>query len=180
MKSYIYKSLSAIALTCSLGMATSCVGDLDQEPKDPNVTTSATFGEAEIRQALAKCYSVLGVSGQSGPGSSDISGLDNGTGQYIRAIAMMNEYPTDELMWIYADDGVVDLVTGTWGKDNVNIFGTYSRLYVHIAICNDFIRLIDNGAAGDVADPRYRQAISAAGMGCRAALDIEKYLAEQE
>ena len=107
IKSYIYKTLSAVALTFSLGMATSCVGDLNQEPKDPNVTTSATFGEEEVRQALAKCYSVLGVSGQSGPGSSDISGLDNGTGQYIRALAMMNEYTTDELMWIYADDGVV-------------------------------------------------------------------------
>lgn len=35
-------------------------------------------------------------------------------------------------------------------------------------------------AAGDVADPRYRQAISAAGMGCRAALDVEKYLSERE
>ena len=33
-------------------------------------------------------------------------------------------------------------------------------------------------AAGDVADPRYRQAISAAGMGCRAALDAEAYILE--
>lgn len=55
------------------------------------------------------------------------------------------------------DDGYLDVIPGT----------------ARTAIAGVF-------AAGDVTDKNYRQAITAAGMGCMAALDAERFLAEAE
>lgn len=146
MKSYINRFLIGGALMATLGM-TSCVGDLDQLPADSRTLTPAEFKENPreyISGSMAKCYSGIAISGQGGAGASDISGLDNGRSCWSRAIFMLNEFTTDECNWIWKDSGVFDLCTNTWGTNNENVFGTYSRLYCHIAVCNDFLRLTSN------------------------------------
>lgn len=133
-------------------LSASCVGDLDLAPNDPHYINGGSLTVQDYQGVLNKCYGGMAYSGQGGPnGNCDISGLDGGTSQYTRALFMMNEFPTDEAIWIHPDVGIIDLVTNTWGKDNANIFGTYSRLYSHIAVCNDFIRM-----ARDNSDPAVR------------------------
>ncbi len=129
-----YMMLGGVALALGL---TSCVGDLNLEPNDPNLLPPSS-PDLLVREAM-ECYQMMATSGQTGPGSSVISGLDNGRGQYTRAIFMMNEFPTDEVIWIWKDDGIYDLVTNTYDATNGNIYGTYSRLFAHIAVCNQFI-----------------------------------------
>lgn len=69
-------------------------------------------------------------------------------------------------------------------KPNTDIFKKYINLdetgYIKLGGSTTETNVTGVFAAGDVADPRYRQAISAAGMGCRAALDAERFLATQE
>ncbi|MDE7116366.1 MAG: RagB/SusD family nutrient uptake outer membrane protein [Muribaculaceae bacterium] len=148
MKSYINKFIASSLVMAAAGTFTACVGDLDQEPKDPSVVTSGQFvdnPQEYIAGLMANCYAGMTVSGQGGAGSSDITSPDAGMSCYSRAIFMLNEFPTDETAWIYfSDAGVEELVKATWGSDNPVLNLAYSRFYTHIAVCNDFLRNMKN------------------------------------
>lgn len=132
-----YLLLGGVAL--SLGMS-SCVGDLDLEPNDPNLVNTK---DPNFKQnALGICYSGIAVSGISGPGSSYVGGLDPGTSAYLRVMFTLNEFPTDELTWIWPNDeagSIGDLVACSWSANNSIVYGAYYRMLGHIAICNQFL-----------------------------------------
>ena len=63
--------------------------------------------------------------------------------------------------------GQIDLDDDGYIKTEHNVFVTRQGVQLHGVY-----------ACGDVQDRRYRQAITAAGTGCMAALEVEKYLEE--
>ena len=67
-------------------------------------------------------------------------------------------------------------------KPNTDIFKEWIELdeagYIKVEGNTSLTNVEGVFAAGDVADPRYRQGITAAGMGAKAAIDVERFLLE--
>ena len=67
-------------------------------------------------------------------------------------------------------------------KPNTDVFDEWIKVdelgYIKVEGNTSHTNVPGVFAAGDVCDPRYRQAITAAGSGCKAALDAEKFLME--
>jgi hypothetical protein len=121
----------------------SCTKDLNTVPLNPKTTTSATVFDnpAAYKEALAKIYAGLAVSGQQGPaGNADISGIDEGFGQYLRGLWYLEELPTDEAVISWNDQTIQNFHKQAWGSSDVFISAFYSRVFYQIGLCNEFLR----------------------------------------
>ncbi|MFW5950770.1 MAG: RagB/SusD family nutrient uptake outer membrane protein [Gemmatimonadota bacterium] len=140
MNSIRKKAVVAMVALASVLGATGCT-DLLIEPKS-TVTGANIFDDADSYRAfLAKLYAGLAVTGQQGPaGSSDIEGIDEGFGQYIRGLWQLQELPTEEAVIGWGDAGLPELVTMEWASSNQFVTAMYYRIFYQITLANEFLR----------------------------------------
>ncbi|MDE6351872.1 MAG: RagB/SusD family nutrient uptake outer membrane protein [Muribaculaceae bacterium] len=137
--------ISAGIAVASLSMA-SCVGDLDLNPTDPSQITQGSFDEdprGYMERVMADVYLQYATYGANGDAS--VQGFDGGMSTFQRALFILEEVPTDEASWIPDDADYGLFQYGIIPANNTVIMGTYSRLFINIAVCNQFIQTVNNG-----------------------------------
>ncbi|MCF6170133.1 MAG: RagB/SusD family nutrient uptake outer membrane protein [Bacteroidales bacterium] len=152
---------SFLAITAFTVLTTSCIKDLDTRPIDPDeVTAAEVFDDpASYKAVLAKLYAGLAVSGQEGPaGKPDISGIDEGFGQYLRGYWYHQELTTDEAVIGWNDQTIKNFHGQSWGASDVFIAAFYYRIFYQVTACNEYIRetsdtkLDERGVQGQLRD----------------------------
>ena len=139
MKSVKY-ILGVLAAAAAL---TSCVGDLNVTPIDPNANTAdkALVNEAAFEQFLSGVYLGFATSGYYGAnGGPSISGLDGGASQYLRGLYNHSELTTDESVCGWNDQTIKNFHWGNWTTDDTFIYAFYSRIFMQVGMANEFIR----------------------------------------
>ena len=139
LKTYISLGFASLLL-----MTTSCLGDLDQEPKLDKSSQSINNAE-DCQSFLAKIYSGFGISGNVGPGSNeakdepDLQGDDQGSLVFLRGLLSMQLYPTDEAIWNWADEGIVELCEINWDYTLFYSYTFYQRAMLNVRYCKEFL-----------------------------------------
>ncbi len=80
-----------------------------------------------------RCYASL-RSEESIPGFSDPS-----HSSFLRSMWQMNTLTTDEAYCLWADYGIHEMNTNTWGSDLPQAEGLYRRLCANIDLCNSYL-----------------------------------------
>lgn len=150
------KKIQYILLTVAIVIAQtgiwSCTDELDRVPLDKTRVTSETiYSKPEsYKQALAKIYAGLSVTGQEGPaGKPDIQGIDEGFSSYLRQYWCAQELTTDLAIIAWNDGNLRDYHDQDWTAPNEFISAMYSRIFFQIQLANEFIRQTTDSRLSD-------------------------------
>ena len=104
----------------------------------------------------------------------EVLGDDFVTGVRVRNVKtdQTSELPVEALFIAIGHEPNTDLLRGQLDLDDVG--------YIRVSPGRSQTNVEGVFACGDAMDPVYRQAVTAAGTGCMAAIDAERWLAEQE
>lgn len=156
IRKFIYNTVVAGVMIWGLA---ACTKDLDRNPITEATTASVYTDFSNYKSILAKLYAGMATTGQTGPtGNADISGIDEGTSNYIRAYYQMQELPTDEAVMTWNDGTIQNFHRMNWTADDNFITAMFARIFYQISQCNEFIRqtsdakLSSNGITGSNAE----------------------------
>lgn len=147
---------TAMASMLCMGFV-SCADELNIKSVDPLNHQTYT-----VEGLLAKQYATLGLTGQKGPaGLQDISG-DEGESGFIRTVFNLEELMTDETLWAYqSNDGIAQITSMNWDKDNPRVNWAYQRLSFNINQYNFFISEQTGKMSEDkIAEVRFLRALN--------------------
>ena len=138
MKKYILKT--AVLAFVVASSFNSCTKKLDLQPINDVTADIAYSTPLGYKQNLGKVYGAFALTGNFGPGSGDIAGIDPGTSDFFRLFWKAQELSTDEAVVAWGDPGIQDFHLMNWGPTNPMLQGLYYRSLYQISVANEFIR----------------------------------------
>lgn len=133
-------SFLIITALLSSGLFISCTKNLDRLPTNSLTADQVYNTPLGYKLAFAKVYGSFAQTGNNGPGSGDIQGIDPGTSDFFRLYWYAQELSTDEAVISWGDAGIQDFHNLNWSSSNPFLQGLYYRCMYQITLANDFIR----------------------------------------
>lgn len=165
MKNNILNKLFVVAI--AIATFTACTKKLDVPPTN-DVTADVVYRTPQgYKQSLAKVYGAFALTGNNGPGSGDVAGIDAGTSDFFRLFWKAQELSTDEAVVAWGDPGIQDFHNMNWASSNPMLEGLYYRSMYQISVANEFIRqstpakVASRGITGADADNITKYALEA-------------------
>src|ERR1700712_4624336 len=122
------------------GSLVSCDKKLDLIPNDQVTADQVYATAAGYKQALAKVYGAMALTGNQGPsGNPDLPIGDEGQNvDFFRTWWGAQEISTDECVTNWGDAGLADFHNFNWTSSNNFLTGLYYRSVYQITLANDF------------------------------------------